>query len=212
MIETMEQSQILLNERDRIGRDLHDGAIQLVYTAGLLVDSARNQPPGSPALKDRLDKSVRVLNEAITALRQNLVELRPVPGAQSSLTDGLKALAEDARFTSFVSVKLENDLAPEDALSPIRQSHVLAIVNEALTNVVRHANARRVAIHLNRENNHLRMNLRDDGVGMPQDLQAGYGLRNMRDRARLMGGELTVTNAGKHGTLISLDAPWEDEV
>lgn len=210
MIEAMEQKQILANERERIGRDLHDGAIQLVYTAGLLVDSARNQPPGSNTFKDRLDKAVRVLNEAITALRQNLMELRPLAGGQS-LADELKALAEDARFASFVSVKLENELAPDDALSPMRQIHILAIVNEALTNVVRHANARRVVVHLSRKGTFLQIIVKDDGNGMPHNPQAGYGLRNMRDRARLIGGQLSIVSAGRHGTVITLDAPWEDE-
>lgn len=210
MVEGMEQQQILATERERIGRDLHDGAIQLVYTAGLLVESARTQAPPETPLASRLDRAVTVLNDAVTALRRNLGELRPAPSAATLLT-ALQAMAVDPRFASFVDVKVVYGLSADDKIAPERADHIITIVNEALSNVVRHAGARRVIVGVSRDAERLHIAIEDDGSGLPRALNAGYGLRNMRDRARLLGGSLDVGDAGRRGTRVTLDVPWRDE-
>ncbi|MCL5997099.1 MAG: histidine kinase [Chloroflexi bacterium] len=210
IIEAMEQQQILVTERDRIGRELHDGAIQLVYTAGLLVESAHTIAPLDTPIANRLERAISVLKDAISALRRNLGELRVTPSA-TSVADGLKQLAGDPRFSSFVDVSLQCEMPSGDPLSPVRVEHILAIVNEAMSNVVRHAHARKALITANCNRDRLRVTIQDDGVGLPKELQAGYGLRNMRDRARLLGGTLDVSDANRHGTIVTLDVPWKDE-
>lgn len=209
-IESMEQQQILTTERDRIGRELHDGAIQMVYTAGLLVESARNHTDAGTPIATRLDKAVTLLQDAIAALRRNLGELRAAP-ASGSLADALLQLANDPRFASFIEVKINLGELHCEGIADYRADHIAAIVNEALSNVVRHAHARHAAIDARCENGRLVVTIQDDGVGLPANVQAGYGLRNMRDRARLLGGQLDVTAAPRHGTLVTLDAPWRDE-
>jgi len=209
-IEAMEQQQILAAERDRIARDLHDGLIQQVYTAGLLVESAHNvAAPDSPVVS-RLDKAITVLNDVIGELRQTLGELRAAPSSLP-LPDALQRIAEDPRFRSLVDVSLSTDLPGSDSLSPVRTHHVLAIVSEALSNVVRHARARQVQIRVGLEDGRLRVTVRDDGVGLPRQFEAGYGLRNMRERARLLGGQLDVAGVPGKGTTVTLDIPWRDE-
>jgi signal transduction histidine kinase len=210
MIEKMEQQQILASERDRIGRELHDGAIQLVYTAGLLVDSAHKiAPPDSP-IASRLERAVAVLKDAVTTLRRNLGELR-TESSVSSLGERLRQLATDSRFSSFVDVSLRCEVLDCDAFSPARADHVLAVVNEALSNVVRHAHAQKVLITAACGEGRLHVTIQDDGTGLPNEPHPGYGLRNMHDRARLLGGSLDVRNAGRHGLLVALDIPWRDE-
>ena len=210
MIEAMEQQQILAAERDRIARELHDGAIQTVYTAGLLIESTHKLiPPDSPAAT-RLEKAIAVLNDAIRDLRRSLGDLRAPPSVEP-LPAALRRLAEDPRFRSLVDVSLDLDLPDSDSLSPVRTDHVLAIASEALSNVVRHAQAHRVIIGAQTTDNRLTIRIQDDGRGMTGDWQAGYGLRNMRDRARLLGGQLEVTSASGKGTTITLDIPWKDE-
>jgi signal transduction histidine kinase len=210
IIESMEQQQILVTERDRIGRELHDGAIQLVYTAGLLVEAAQNLAPPDTPIANRLERAVAVLKDAINALRRNLGELRATPSA-TSMADGLKQLAADPRFSSFVDVSLQCEMPSCDSFSPARADHVLAVVNEAMSNVVRHAHARKAVITAQCDESRFRVTIQDDGVGLPRELQAGYGLRNMRDRARLLGGTLDVSAANRHGTIVTLDVPWRDE-
>jgi len=102
-------------------------------------------------------------------------------------------------------------LSADDKIAPERADHIITIVNEALSNVVRHADARHVAIGVTRDVERLRVTVQDDGNGLPRELSAGYGLRNMRDRARLLGGTLDVADTGRRGTRVTLDVPWRDE-
>jgi len=211
MIEAMEQKQILDAERNRIARELHDGAIQKVYTAGLLVESASKlaaQDDG--VMNGRLEKAQTVLNDAIGDLRRNLGELSSSPGKEP-LEDALRRLAGDPRFRSLVDITLQIDLPPGESLSPVRTDHVIAVVNEALSNVVRHSRARRVHITARLLADRLVVEIADDGVGVGANPQAGYGLRNMRDRARLLGGEAGVSSEPGKGTRVVLNVPWRDE-
>lgn len=209
-IEAMEQQQILAAERDRIARDLHDGVIQKVYTAGLLVESAQQQASPESAVADRLKTAITVLNDALGDLRQSIRELHTV-AASESLPIALRRLAEDPRFQSMVDVTLDLDLPEPDRLSPDRTEHVLAIVTEALSNVVRHARARQVAIHAQRMDGRLQLLIQDDGIGIPAAVIAGHGLHNMQDRARLLDGQIVIEGANGKGTTVQLDVPWKDE-
>ena len=210
MIESMEQQQILNAERERIGRELHDGAIQTVYTAGLLVESASKLAEPGSQVAGRLEKAMAVLNDAIHDLRRNLGELRPNP-CDESLTVALHDLTSNPRFQSMVDISLDLDIPDTEALSPVCTDHVIAIVGEALANVIRHARARQVDINARLIGGRLIVTVQDDGVGLPRKLEAGYGLRNMRDRARLLDGQLEVTGVNGNGTIVELDIPWKEE-
>jgi signal transduction histidine kinase len=208
-IEALEQHQIITAERERLARELHDGAIQKVYTAGLLVESAAGLADSNGEIGARLDKSVIVLNDAIADLRRNLSELHA--GSQTStesLLTLLQQLAENPHYTSMVNITLETDLLKSKTLSPMRSSHVFAIVNEALANTVRHAQAKTVEISTRDRGTQLQIEIRDDGIGISSEMRAGYGLRNMRDRARLLNGDLQFTN--NRGTTVTLTIPWID--
>ena len=209
MIEAMEQQQILTAERDRIARDLHDGVIQKVYTAGLLVESARLQAAPDGSVANRLTTAVTVLNDAIGDLRRNIGELHTTP-PDDALPIALRRLVDDPRFRSLIDITLELDLSETDRLSPARAAHVLAIVSEALSNVVRHAQARSVRVSAMVNAGRLQVRIQDDGLGLLQNFQASYGLRNMHDRARLLDGQLEVSAANGKGTLVKLDIPWKD--
>jgi signal transduction histidine kinase len=209
-IEYMEQQQILAAERERIGRELHDGAVQTVYTAGLLVESASKLVEPGSNIADRLDRAVVVLNDAIHDLRRNLGELRPNP-TDESLICALEELANDPRFRSMVDISLQIELPESARLSPVKTDHVIAIVNEALSNVVRHARARQVLINAQMNNGRIKLTIQDDGVGISPDTERGYGLRNMRDRARILGGNLKFEPVDGEGTKIELDIPGTDE-
>jgi signal transduction histidine kinase len=185
-IEDMEQQQILLAERERIARELHDNTIQAAYTAGLLIDSARKLSEPESQIAGRLDKAVLALNEVIAALRR---------------------LADDPRFRSFVDISLDMNLPDTDLLSPQDTDHVLSIVHEALSNVVRHAGARQVKITARQSEDTLCLTIQDDGSGLMEERQNGYGLRNMDERARLLGGKLQVQSENTKGTRVTLEIP-----
>ncbi|MCL4561473.1 MAG: sensor histidine kinase [Chloroflexi bacterium] len=211
IIESMEQQQMLSSERERIGRELHDGAIQKVYTAGLIVESVyKLAKTEQPSLATRLEKAVIVLNDAIGDLRRSLVDLQPDPNSEP-FPEALRKLAEDARFKSLVDITLDLDLPESEPLSPVRSEHVLAVVNEALSNIIRHARAHHVKISAHAPEGRLLIKIEDDGVGLPASYRAGYGLRNMRDRARLLGGKIEVSKINGRGTQAILDVPWKEE-
>lgn len=208
-IEAMEQQQILNAERDRIARDLHDGVIQKVYTAGLLVTSAQQQAAPESAIATRLNTAATVLNDAIGDLRRNIGELHPT-APDETLAAALRRLAGDPRFRSLVDIGLDIALPESDQLSPTRAEHVVAIVTEALSNVVRHAQARQVTITARQTAAQLKLIIKDDGSGLSPQAVPGYGLRNMRDRTKLLSGELSVTSGSK-GTTVQLEIPLKDE-
>lgn len=208
-IEELEHQRILSAERERLARELHDGAIQKVYTAGLLVESAARLAEQGGELEKRLRRAITAINDSIADLRRNLAQLHE-PSMQDTtpLPVLLKRLAEDPHYTAFVNISLNVDLSDDRNISPWRSAHIMAIVNEALSNTIRHARAHHLWISVRGEEDSLRLVIRDDGIGFPPDVKLGYGLRNMRDRARLLGGTIEF-NTNK-GAEIVLTIPWRE--
>jgi signal transduction histidine kinase len=209
-IELMEQQQILTSERERLARELHDGSIQTVYTAGLLVDSARKLAEPDTPISGRLDKAVDVLNDAIYDLRRNLSELHSPPTAED-FSNELRKIATDPKYRSLVDVSLNLDIPTERQFSPLRADHVLAIVKESLSNIVRHSHASNAHLKGWSDDCCFHLEIQDDGTGIRGGSGQGYGLRNMQDRARLLGGKFSLTSEPGAGTRITLEIPWEDE-
>jgi signal transduction histidine kinase len=207
-MEALERDQILSNERARMAREIHDGAVQKVYSAGLLVESLKNQIPASDPAIDRVQQAVQVIDEAISDLRRNVLQLQPKVN-RLPLIVRLRSLANDPRFGSFLDVTLDADVLDKVALSPERAEHVAAVVTEAMSNAVRHARANTVSVRAEISDNLLTLVVEDDGVGIPAQPKAGLGLRNMRDRARLLEGTLAIDNTGG-GTTVRLRVPLED--
>jgi signal transduction histidine kinase len=211
-IEELEQQQIINAEHERLARELHDGAIQKVYTAGLLVESASRLAKPKSEIGSRLERAVVVLNDSIADLRHNLAELHhsETMTSDEGLDQMLQQLSQNSHYNTLVKISLDMKLPTEKSLSAVRARHVISIVNEAMANIVRHANARTVKIQTLDLGNFLRVSIKDDGVGIPSNVKPGYGLRNMRDRARLLNGELRFSDASHKGTTVTLEIPWVD--
>jgi signal transduction histidine kinase len=206
IIEKMEQQQILGAERQRLARELHDGAIQKVYTAGLLIEANRRSFPHEPRSR-QLSEVQTILDDAIADLRRNLGLLQPVTSSLS-FEERLHQLADDPRFRSLVNISLEFNL-PETEMIRLREAdQMLAIVQEALSNVIRHAQAREVCVTARIQNHHLEISVLDDGVGFDSSQAPGFGLQNMQERARYLGGELFISSPNKKGTQVTLRLPW----
>ena len=212
-IEELEQHQIINAEHERLARELHDGAIQKVYTAGLLVESASRLTESNGELGSRLERAVVVLNDAIADLRHNLAELHhpDLFSSGESLMQLLTDMAQNPHYNTLVNISLDLKLPEEKTLSPLRMRHLLAIINEGFANIVRHANARNVLLKAVELDQKLQITIKDDGVGFSPNAGTGYGLRNMRDRARLLNGELSFSEPSHKGTTVTLEIPWEDK-
>lgn len=208
-IEHLEQQQIINAEHERLARDLHDGAIQKVYTAGLLVESAERIADPDSELGKRLKRAVGVLSDSILDLRRNLAELHAHTQTSSKpLSVLLQEIAENPNYTSMVKVTVQSEIPEEKNMSDRRMGHLLAIVNEAMANAVRHAKAESVHIHASDHDEMLHIRIQDDGEGLTFEHKDGYGLRNMRDRARLLNGKIEFQN--NMGLLVVLEVPWKD--
>ncbi len=212
-IEELEQQQIINSEHERLARELHDGAIQKVYTAGLLVESAARLADSQGELGIRLERATVVLNDAITDLRYNLAELNHPDAfpADEPVAQLLENFTRNPHYNTLVNLTLELRIAKEKSLSPIRTHHLNAIINEAMANIVRHAKARNVLLRAGDLGEKLQIAIRDDGIGFSPASRAGYGLRNMRDRTRLLNGELQFSDPSNKGTTVILEIPWEDK-
>jgi signal transduction histidine kinase len=210
LIEQIRFEQSLSAERERIGREIHDGAIQMIYTAGLIIESARRRVEDDLVLTQRLDRAMTALNETVASLRANMNELR-TESLAASLVEGLRQRTQDPRLTTLMAVELGLDLPETAVFNPAQTNHILAIVGEALTNAARHARPRCALVQATSENGRFILRISDDGDGFtprPSD-ESGYGLRNMRDRARLLGGELAIDSERGKGTCVTLTVPWE---
>jgi signal transduction histidine kinase len=206
LIRQMEDSQAVAIERERIARDLHDGALQQVYAAGLLAQSLGRQARGS--MKEGLDRLTQTINQTIEQLRAFLPQLRPAPRLVE-LIPALELVIGEARHTLPIDTHWETPSHP--VLAPDQISHLVAFTREALSNAIRHARTPSIEVSLDCVQEHLRLTVRDFGRGLAASTYAGYGLRNMRERARLLGAELRFDSAPGKGTSVMLDLPMEDD-
>jgi signal transduction histidine kinase len=208
----MEEAQVLATERERIGREIHDGTLQTIYAAGLLLQTVERDlaEDETQPLRTRLHQCVQLLNQAVTELRGSIGTLRPLPDSRN-LTTSLQELAQDRNLRALMDVDLVVDIPEGQALAPGQIGQLLAIANEALSNTARHAQATHVRLTAVVHNGRLRLEIHDNGHGLAVDYVIGYGLRNMHDRARLLGGELSVHSDPGNGTIVAVDVPWRKE-
>lgn len=202
IIEKMEVEQIQATERARIGQEIHDGAIQGVYSASLILESIAPMVATDSEIAHRLQQASNVLNAVNTDLRSYMISLR-AESKPDPLIPSLQKIAADPRYHGLLDIRLDYDSEPN--LKPMQITHLLAIIQESLANTLRHARAHHVYIHVKRSADVLQVQIEDDGRGfVPQTSAVGYGLRFMRDRARLMGGDLVVDSVPGRGTNIIL--------
>ncbi|MCL4302878.1 MAG: sensor histidine kinase [Anaerolineae bacterium] len=210
-IRSMEELQMLVTERERIGRELHDSTLQTIYAAGLLLGGVAKElvKTGSPQNTARLQQSIELLNQAVADIRGYIGALRPQSSSQS-LAAGLEELARAQHLRSLVEINLALNLPEGKALSPTQVGHLLTIANEALSNVARHAHATHVLLSATTVDDRLRLEIKDNGHGLPEDYVVGYGLRNMQDRARILGGDMSLESRPGQGTIITIEVPWNE--
>lgn len=196
----------VLEERERIGMDLHDGIIQDIYAVGLTLEHARllmnENPQGA---RQRIEQAVNDLNSTIRDIRSYILDLRPRKLHDENLVDGLRRLMAEFRANTLIEVNLQ--APPQNSFSlPKPQALALFhICQEALANVGKHANARRVGLSLWTTSERVLLEISDDGNGF--DLEhmhtaLGHGLSNMQTRARNAGGDLEITSEPGQGTTI----------
>jgi signal transduction histidine kinase len=191
-------------ERTRWARELHDDTLQQL--AGLRMGLSGARRSGAPErIGAAIDDAVEQLTTAIGDLRSLITELRPAALDELGVKPALESLA--ARFERQTDIEVELDVG-DARLAPEVESTVYRLVQEALSNIAKHAGARRVAVALTRDEGDLALVVRDDGGGFdPGRGSSGFGLIGMRERLALVGGTLEVRSAPGTGTELRARIP-----
>jgi signal transduction histidine kinase len=194
----------LLEERQRIAMDLHDGVIQSIYAIGMYVDIMR----GSPSLMPNdLTPVIDNLNDVIEEIRGYIQDLKRRDSQQSiraSLQDIIRHLCPPGSMT----VELDATDIPLP-FSPPTYDAICQMANEAISNVMRHAQANRLRVSARLDNDAFQLRIADDGQGFNPNMTGdhGLGLRNIQQRAQLHGGHIHIDSTPGRGTTITLTIP-----
>ncbi len=208
------QDLAVLEERDRIGMDLHDGIIQSLYATGLTLETcAEDLHDGSEAVHLQLRKAIHDLNQAIADIRSYIFGLRPAVLADTDLAGAVGALLQELKVNTLVDVTLAEAPGACRGLSAEQINALFHVAQESLTNVRKHAQASRVVARLESRHGTFSITIADDGIGFdPARLGGGgHGMRNMRERVEALGGRLEVRCANGKGTEVSAAVPLQME-
>ena len=206
------QHLAVVDERERIGKDLHDGIIQTLYAISLSLEDVPDLMLDEAAeAADRVDRAIDTLNGAIADLRQFVVGLRPEFIDRTDLVGLLAALAEQVGHDGALDIRAD---LPDGRLdvTPHARAELVQIAREALSNSARHARASVAGIVLRQGGDDLLLELTDDGIGFDAsaDVPAGHhGLANMRDRAEALGGTFDIQSR-PGGTTIIVRVPMTE--
>ena len=200
-----ESIEIAEQERARWARELHDETLQALGALRVRLAAAlrRGQPEQlDAAVAGALDQ----LEDQIANLRSLITELRPAALDELGLGAAIESLAENHAAATERDVELDLALAHEDGVAPERldrelESAVYRVIQEALTNVAKHANAENVWIEVAQDSESLLIVVRDDGDGFDMNARVpGFGLLGMRERIALLGGSLAIVSSRGTGT------------
>lgn len=196
----------VLEERERIGMDLHDGIIQSIYAVGLALDYARSTVDEEPsAARSKIDQAINDLDNTIRDIRSYILDLRPRQFRGEDLMQGLEQLVEEFNANSRSQAIL---IGPRNGLKGLPTANATAlfhICQEALANSAKHAQAGLVDVRLMTTGERVVLEITDDGRGFDlrkMSVTLGHGLSNMHVRAHKVGGDVEITSESGSGTTV----------
>jgi two-component system sensor histidine kinase UhpB len=199
--------QVIHNEQRRIGSDLHDGLGQVLTGVSLLLRSYHTRGLRGDAVQPHeLEQLIDLITGAIETTRGLAHGLAPGTKEFGGLLSALNALVQRSRGLG-LTIEL---WAPQEyklSLDSTVSDHLYRIVQEAVTNAVRHAQAQRVMINLSVSELSLLIEVVDDGVGIPEGSKPGFGLHSMGYRADAIGAQLSIGAAQPNGTRVGVRLP-----
>jgi signal transduction histidine kinase len=204
------QSIATLEERSRIAREMHDSLAQLLGFLNLELQTVEKyiQREELKRAMDEILLARQRVKEAQEDVTENIISLRTTLAPDDGFVPALRAYTKEFSLHTGLDVELltgENETFP---LSPLAEAHLVRIVQEALANVRKHANAERVRINFTRRNGFLNIRIIDDGIGFKLTPRRGhFGLQTMRERAEVVGGGLTVSSSPGKGTQVDIWLP-----
>ncbi|GAB4575985.1 MAG: hypothetical protein Kow0077_30230 [Anaerolineae bacterium] len=206
----------VLEERERIGMDLHDGIIQSIYAVGLTLEHSALLLEDDPeAAGTRLRYAIDALNQTIRDIRNYIMDMRPQRMAVDNLEDSLRQLVREFRANTLVEIKLKLDPGIAEVLDEGTSTALFHICQEALANAAKHATATELKVIIERLDRQVCLQVVDDGVGFDPDQidrLLGHGLSNMVLRAQSVGGRLEIDSKPMQGTTVRAYFPFKREI
>ncbi len=207
-----QQLREALDRRERMAQDLHAGVIQSLFALGLNLERCQRLVSHDPQEAiHQLGQSLSGLKGTIRDLRGYIFGLEPSIAAGRNLQAVLMELARTVERSADLQCQIEIDDAAANMVTTEQATHVLHIVREALSNSLRHANARHEIVALRRQDKGIRLSVEDDGTGFdPASVGGGgEGLKNMAARAKQLGAKFEIRSRSGQGTRIVFDLPVE---
>ena len=200
------RSLAVVEDRDRIARDLHDTIIQDLFAVGLSLQGLATRLEGGSA-STTLDTAVDSLHRAVEALRTYIYQLRRSDDLRLSLGDQIHDIVDRMGHAYPADVRFVADGELLD-MEPIFEEEIIKLVSEALSNALRHSLADSIDVHTRVRDGVFELRVSDDGVGFDvDDTPHGMGILNMRERARRLGGVVDLQSSPGDGTAISFRIP-----
>jgi signal transduction histidine kinase len=198
----------VLQERERIAQDLHDGSIQSLYAVSLaLEDTEELMAMDQAQALERIDRAIEQIHGTIQEIRDFIMGLDPDARTAVDLLSGLATLTDDFERSTLIEVELSSD--PDVPLDPEDTLQLIQLTREAMSNVARHAEASKVLVNVEDRREWLRLSIIDDGRGFDTSASqrpGHHGLTNMHARAESLGGSLTI-HSDDGGTQVVFEMP-----
>lgn len=203
----------ILEERDRISRELHDGVIQSIYSVGLSLQGSVNLLERDPDLaRARISAAIAELDNVVRDVRSYIFELQPHLVQEKGLADAILELARDFEVNTMSGIKLDISAEATAQLDGHEQGQVIQVMREVLSNIARHAKAREVHVGITTMPHEIDVTIEDDGVGFdPETVKRGRGLRNIQERAARLGGTIEISTRSEGGTRHILRIPRTED-
>ena len=202
------EEEIVERERRRIARDLHDTVSQELFAANMILSgvASQDQVLQLPKVGQQLKGVTEILNTAQNDLRILLLHLRPTELEGRNLVEGLQVIFRELQEKSNLEVHFEHDV---QKLPKAIEEHIFRIVQEVVSNTLKHAHAKRLDVYLLQAEQSLHLKIADDGVGFdPESLgELSYGMKNIQDRVDDMAGRIKILTSPKKGVAIDIKVP-----
>jgi signal transduction histidine kinase len=202
------RQRAIIEERTRLARDLHDSVAQALYGAALYAEATARHLAAGDTIQAAQDLQVlrEMAQESLREMRLLVFELRPSLLLQEGLVGALQSRLDAVEGRGGLVTEFET--GGTGRLSPEIEEGFYFVAREALNNILRHANARRIRVNLSWDAAHALLEVSDDGIGFDRAATrqcGGMGLQNMEERAARLGGRLTIEGGPGRGTLVRLE-------
>jgi signal transduction histidine kinase len=207
------QDMAVLEERERIAKELHDGVIQSIYSVGLALQGSTSLMSRDPGLAtQRIDQAIAELDNVVRDVRSYIFELRPKVVEEQGLEEAIRLLVRDLEVNTLAHTILELDEETCSNLAPSQEHHVVQIVREVLSNIARHSQASEVSVAVETAGSDFRLSISDDGIGFdPAEVARGNGLNNIEQRSLALTGAISIARREPKGMHFELRFPIHEE-